>query len=129
MVAMNELSGFEVYKPGTKSRGSVIYKLSTSENKTRFSSAVVNYLGLPQFVNIFFDYSKKRMMVTAGAENNENILKLNRAGSGPSCAISCMALLDELEKLTGVKPPYCVLGKVADSKQPAVIFDLTQVTK
>ena len=120
----NELMGFVLYKPNKITKPGI--SVSVRVRGIILSNESLAELEYPDCVNIYFDEIKKRMLVIASEEGNENIFYL-RLGS-PRRKIksninnvglrSTISRIAEIDDISGWKFP----GKRVSAKH--LIFDL-----
>ena len=89
----------------------------------------------PEYVNIFFDERRRRMMITKAEPDSANSFLLARQGNKPGdrrCVLSAKYLREEVERLAGFSfdgKRFLIRGRKAQSSQPALIFELADVQK
>ena len=129
MPPINELDGFEVFIPSHDPNSSRI-QLTISKTGCRLSKAALSHIKYPEFVNVFFDRSQKRMMITAADKRNQNIMKLSKQGNCPN-TLCQKCFMEELMTIGGLSwtEKLRIAGYKAKSSQPALIFNLLETVK
>ena len=122
---VNEFAGFEIFVPTYGSNNNRI-QLTFSKTGCRLSKLALSHLKYPEYVNIFFDRSAKRMMISAADKKMQNTFHLSKQGHCPN-TIGQKCVIDELVSIYGANPEQRTYfsGEKAKYSQPAVIFDLT----
>lgn len=98
--ALKELDGFVVYRPlSMASRNSMF--LSCAGTSLCLSVEAVKQLGSPDYVVLFFDERKKRMMAMSGTAGMENAMRMQCASAqgGIKCRINCKPVCELTRKL------------------------------
>ena len=92
MNVKNELTGFVIYEPRKFRSNGIAF--SVNNRTLRFTTEAVRKIRTPECVNIFFDDTKKRMLVTAANEDYKNVFRLRKPSNRISVknAIFCADL-------------------------------------
>ena len=125
----NILEGFELFIPSHDPSSSVI-RLTMSKTGCRLSKAALANLDFPDYVIAFFDYNKKRLMITKGEKNNRNIMKLSKQGNDRN-TITLKGFIETMKKVCEIQDEsaYFFHGFRPKTQQPTLIFDLAKVMK
>ena len=127
METKNELTGFVVYEPRKFRSNGIAF--SVNNRTLRFTTEAVTKIGAPDYVNIFFDDTKKRMLVTAAKKDYKNVFQLRKPSNRLSVrsAIFCAALCVQVQRLAGIEDREKLVsfkGRVYSPTQ--LIFDLSK---
>lgn len=69
---MTELEGFELFKPG---KDETLF-ITTNFSKIMMCKEVFQVLGKPEYVNVFLDEVKQRIMIKAAEKDYENAIRV-----------------------------------------------------
>ena len=133
---MGELDGFVIYRneKGNKTAPHAC-ALLVSKYILTLSMTACFLLDDPEYVNIFFDERRRRLMITKAEPDSANSFLLARQGNKPGdrrCVLSAKYLREEVERLAGFSfdgKRFLIRGRKAQSSQPALIFELADVQK
>ena len=121
----DELLGFVPYVPNKKLTDEIA--MVVSKNYIRLSGIALVALGMPEYINVFLDYTKRRMMIVPGSENDKNVIKMSvMPKSDQRNIISACGLHKEIRIMTGrndIRQMHCIGHKV-DAGKPTIVFHL-----
>lgn len=132
MTAISELEGFTVYRAVQECRDG--FFLSSGDSNIRISTATAKLLGDPEYVVLFFDEKKKRVMITAANQKMENTIKL-RKGSHTDHHRTCLnhgGVNKLVRKLAGAKDEkttYRAPGHAIEGVEGKIIFELSRAVE
>ncbi len=133
---MGELDGFVIYRneKGNKTAPHAC-ALMVSKYILTLSMTACQELEDPEYVHVFFDERRRRLMITKAEPDAPNSFLLVRQGSKPGdrrCAISAKYVRKEVERLAGFSfegRRFLIHGHRAQSQEPALIFELADLRK
>lgn len=114
---MSELDGFVVYKPDDKPLFIAAYEKSVS-----VSAGVMAALKSPQYVNVFLDICRKRIMLKTAEKDFENVLSVVQHGAGHNRVLCNRELAQVIRDMFG--KGVHIMGHVAGDG--IAIFDRSE---
>lgn len=118
---INDMEGFEIFVPTHSDTFSEIY-ISITKTGVRLSRAALSHINYPKYVNVFFDYNKKRLMVMEGKKGNQNIMMLSKQANYNN-TLNLRTFSKRLLDMSGVTYGTRINGRKANTQTPAVIFE------
>lgn len=88
---MSELDGFVVYKPQKETK----MHISVGRRGIGITRSAVDALGVPEYINIFLDEVKHRVMIKYAEADYENTLKISNNGRS-GLTINCKRIAEHL---------------------------------
>ncbi len=132
---MGELDGFVVFRneKGNKTAPHAC-ALLVSKYILTLSMTACQELEDPEYVHIFFDERRRRMMVTKAEPDAPNSFLLVQQGKKNTrrCGISAKFVRAEVERLAGFSFDglrFLIYGHKAQAQNPALIFELADLRK
>ena len=132
----SELDGFVIYRNelGNKTAPHAC-ALMVSKYILTLSMTACFLLDVPEYVHVFFDERRRRMMITKAEPDAPNSFLLARQGNKPGdrrCVLSSKYVRQEVERLAGFSFEdlrFLIHGHKAQAQQPALIFELADLRK
>lgn len=126
----DELMGFVPFYPRTATRGVSDISLIFRGRYIRLSQTAIESLKLPEYVVVFLDRIKRRMMIMPATEQDRNALKLAPMPNSVSLVLlynetlkkDVMAITGRKDLTDQICPGYSV-----NTLQPAIIFNLDDI--
>ena len=97
--SMSELDGFVVYR---LDEGKGMY-ISASPKQVRISAEAYRRLGSPEYVNAFFDESKKRVMLKKADKRYQNAMHCICHSAGRNMSVCYRGFADKVMAMFGTK--------------------------
>ena len=122
----NELDGFTVYKPTLRAVPGIF--LSINKTSIRFSVDAIRAMNT-EWLLLFFDRNKQRLMIQPAKKGTVNALKLNsQGGKGCNSLIQKSVLQDvrDLAEVSENKQYICYGHKCNYAVTPSIIFNLKE---
>lgn len=94
---MTELEGFEIFAP---SKGKPLF-ICTGEKAVRICADAYKALGKPQYVNVFLDDVKKRILIKVSEKSFDNALKVVKHSGGMNMTICYKDLAKKVSAMYG----------------------------
>ena len=126
----DELAGFVPFVPTQQSED--VIGIRFTHSYARLSRKALIELGMPERIGIFFDYNRKRLMMTAAEERHANAVTISPMPKTKNRLVICIpSLMKEIRMIAGLDHLYgCwVNGHKTNAERPALIFDLTKIEK
>ena len=120
----DELVGFVPYRPNIKIDDEIAIVLTLAY--IRLNDRAMVELGKPEWINVFLDYNRKRLMVTASEKGRENAIRVcAMAKANKRNVINTAGLRKEIELMVGkLKQTRQIIGHKVETGNPTIIFDL-----
>ena len=122
----DELVGFIPYRPNIKIDDEIAIVLTLTY--IRLNDRAMVELGKPEWINVFLDYNKKRLMVTASEKGRENAIRVGAmAKANKRNVINTAGLRKEIELMVGkAKQTRQIIGHKVETGNPTIIFNLAE---
>ena len=121
----NELDGFVVYKSHLRAQSGLF--MTISKHAVRFSLDVIKAMGT-DWLLLFFDENKQRLMIQPTKKGTTNTVKLSSAGGSVNTLVQKTVVRD-VRELAGLKDgeKITVFGhKCNYATTPSIIFNLKE---
>ena len=93
---MSELDGFVVYRPKD-----LPCFISAHDKQITVSSGAFKVMGSPEYVNVFLDECRQRIMIKAAEPKFENVLKMVEHSAGRNRVICSRPLTETVREMFG----------------------------
>ena len=121
----NELDGFVVYKPHLRAQSGLF--MTISKHAVRFSLDVIKAMGT-DWLLLFFDENKQRIMIQPAKKGTTNTVKLSTGGGSANTLVQ-KTVIQDVRELAGLKDDerITVYGhKCNYATTPSIIFNLKE---
>lgn len=117
---MNELEGFVLWRPD---EGKPMY-IRTDDKCIRICAEAYSALGAPEFVNVFLDETKRRVMIKMAKPDYQNIIRVTSHSAGHNMSLCNRRLA---QKMIGLFGKARIHGHIAGDG--ILIFDVIEELK